>query len=199
LHEWDRSNRLHFEQLDSRRLLTRQLEDIAALAGQLKDNLDRPAAPQLYRDLCNRATLHVVARERILLPAWAREGYRELRLDAMVPHGEFKRRLADLMVTAPRATSQFRAALDAFVAAAKAQQQADEEILVPGLRQAIDLDARRLVMEDIDRLYSLGGSAAPTAPEPAPAVARELLQEARVVLSSLPLSAGERNADNQSV
>lgn len=109
----------------------------------------------LHRELCNRGTLHIIARERVLLPAWREAGYKELAVDALVPHAQFKRCLADLMVAAPARRPEFLAVLDALIEAASLQRDADEEQILPAMRKALDADARRGVLDEIDRLYAL--------------------------------------------
>jgi hypothetical protein len=171
--------------LDSLALLTRQLVEISELAEQLRANLGRPGAARLHRELCNCATLHVLARERFLLPAWARAGYKDLRLDTLAPHVEFKRHLAELMVAKPSEAASFQAVLEAFVIAARTQREVDEKLLVPALQRTVDLAERRFVMNDIDHLYGLVGRSVADLDE-ATLTGAGLLEDARIVLRSLP-------------
>lgn len=184
-------------QLESRTLLTRQLVEISSLAAQLRQSLDRPNAKRLYRELCNCATLHVLARERFVLPAWGRAHYNGLQIDALIPHAEFKRRLAELMVRKPH-DPEFLTALTTFEQAVRSQQRADEELVLPALQAAVELDERRFLMNDIDRLYSLGAAA--NAPDD-PDAARSgigLLEDAEIVLSSLGGATVERKLSSSS-
>jgi len=173
-------------------LLSRQLVEISALAGEL-GRCERAAASGLYREVCNRATLHVLARERVLLPAWRRAGWKELPSDALAAHMNFKRSLAELMVHPPGKPG-FRLALEAFVAAVEQHRQQDEQRLMPALRNAMDLDERRALCNDIEVLFDAGMGASNEPAIGSRSVAQALIEEAEVVLSSLPVSSASTAA-----
>ncbi len=148
-----------------------------------------------YRELCNRASLHVVSRERFVLPAWQRAGWRNLSSDTLVAYVNFKRALAELLVCPPGKPG-FAAALHGFLQAVAQQRTEDEQVLMPALRKALDVTDRRTVFNDIEALYENAPvqTDVPASPEPGQPPVQALLDEAQVVLSSLPHDTGESRA-----
>jgi hypothetical protein len=166
-------------------LLTRQLNEIVTLAGRLRRCRARHAAIPLHRQLCGRGALHVQARERVLLPAWRRAGWKELPAHALETHVWFKRCLAQLIVSPP-GSPDFAGSVAAFLRAARAQRERDESVLVPAVRSALQLADRRSVFAEIEQLYDSyqpGADTEPMLPDKPPAQA--LVEEAELVLSAL--------------
>lgn len=177
--------------MDGSDLLTQQLKDMAQTVQALRECERTAAAARLHRDLCNLAALYVLSRERFLLPAWQRHGRGDAqRLQA---YARFKQALAELVLNTPGRAGH-AAALAAFEAAMQAQREEDRQVLVPSLREDLDLAERRSVFNDIEVFYLAGG--APPAPEAAPGSrpAQQLVEEAEVVLSSLGRR-GEHHAE----
>ena len=171
--------------MDCSVLLTRQLNEIVILAGRLRRCRAHHAAIPLHRQLCGRGALHVQARERVLLPAWRRVGWRELPAHALEAHVWFKRCLAQLIVSPP-GSAEFAGSVAAFLRAARAQRDRDENVLVPAVRAAMQLSERRTVFEEIEQLYDSyrpGPDTEPLLPDKPPAQA--LVEEAELVLNAL--------------
>jgi len=169
--------------VDCRPLVNRQLDSIPLLVSRLKGCNADESKFQLFREICDRAVLHVLSRERVLLPAWRRARWKEFPLASFAAHARFKRALADLLVHPPAADGH-AAALEAFSHQVERQRALDGDCLIPRLRSAMDVPQRRELCNDIELLFdadqrsghpSLHFDASP----------RELVQEAAVVLSSL--------------
>ena len=177
--------------VDGSLLLTRQLVEITALAQALGQCGRQSAAAHFYRQLCNRASLHVLARERLVLPAWRRAGWKHLASDGLRAYVDFKRALAELLV-APPGQPGFAGALAAFLRAVAAQKREDERQLVPALRKGLDLTDRRTVFNEVEALYDSdepGADAAEALPAGDGPPGRALVEEAELVLSSLAAGA----------
>ncbi|MED5621931.1 hypothetical protein [Ideonella sp. BN130291] len=128
--------------------------------------------------------MHVLARERFLLPAWRKVGWKDLSSECLAAHFDFKRALADMLVSPP-GKPQYVGHLAAFMRATAVQRDIDQRILVPSLRTALPLAERRLVFNDIELLYaSHTADGPPQRSEASPW--HDLVNEAQVVLSSLP-------------
>jgi hypothetical protein len=172
--------------VDSRVLLTRQLTDIAALGKAITRCSRRASAWPFFRQLCNLAALHVQARDRLLLPAWQRAGWKELSSDGLLAHVRFKRALAELVVSPPGKPA-FAGALTRFMRAVGDQREADEYLLLPGLRGGLELAERRALFNDIEVFYDTGRPTQHVAcPEPSAGDverARLMVQEAATVLA----------------
>jgi hypothetical protein len=142
-------------------------------------------ARHLHRELCNHASLYVLSRERFLLPTWARSGGDAERLPA---YAGFKHALADLVVTPPGRPS-FRLCLTAFAGAIALQQVEDRQVLLPALREGLDLADRRNVFNEMELFYLADDRAGRgLAPRP-----QSLVDEAEVVLSSLGGTSPQRS------
>jgi hypothetical protein len=177
--------------------LTRQLVEISALAEELSRCARHSAAFHFYRQLCNRGSLHVLARERFLLPAWRKAGWKNLSSECLAAHFQFKHALADLLVSPP-GKPRYAGCLAAFMRAAKVQHDLDEKVLVPSLREGVPLHERRLVFNDIDTLYATHDGAEhapPVSPDATPW--QSLMEEAHVVLSSLSRGQGAEGGQHQ--
>jgi hypothetical protein len=169
--------------VDCSALLTRQLAELTALISRLRSSRRGDDAARLFGDLSNRAVLHVLSRERVLLPAWRHVRWKDLPLDAMRGHVRFKQALADLLVRPPSADGHAQA-LCAFEAHVEQQRLLDQHRLVPVLRDAMDIELRRELCNDVELLFETGS---PPMREPifGDASPRELIAEAEIVLSSL--------------
>lgn len=165
-------------------MLTRQLDELSSLISRLGGAARQgPAAASLLRELSNRAVLHVLARERLLLPAWREAQWKDLPSDALAAHFVFKRALAELLVLQPGAAA-FQEALAAFAAAIRQQKKLDRGRLVPALRRAMALDRRRVLCNDIELFFDAGAPPAAASPGASSSL-HELVEEAEIVLSSL--------------
>src|SRR4051812_3601091 len=99
--------------VDCHALINRQLDGILLLIRRLESCRDDQSKLQLFRELGDRAVLHVLSRETVLLPAWKRAGWKQFPLASFAAHGQFKRALAELLVQRPLA-DDFAAALESF-------------------------------------------------------------------------------------
>jgi hypothetical protein len=169
--------------VDSRALINRQLDRILWLNDRLSACKDGQRRAQMFRELCDGAVLHILSRERVLLPAWRRVGWKKFPLASFRAHVQFKRRLADLVVRPPSVEGHSDA-LDAFASHVEHQRALDDECLVPSLRCAMDVPQRRDVCNDMELLFGSDRVAA-NVPVRIDASPRELVHEAQVVLSSL--------------
>lgn len=166
--------------MDGSELLIEPLKDMAQTVQTLRACRRAAAAAQLHRDLCNRAALYVLSRERFLLPAWQRHGGGDAgRLQA---YAGFKQALAELVLQPPGRAGH-AAALAAFDAALQAQHDEDRRVLVPALREDMHVAERRSVFNEIEVFCLTGGHSARPEAAPEPRAARQLLEEAKVVLS----------------
>jgi len=169
--------------VDSRALINRQLDRILLLNGRLSACDDHSRRSQLFRELCNRAVLHILSRERVLLPAWRRIGWKKFPLASFRAHVQFKRHLAELVVRPPSAQGHSDA-LDAFASHVELQRALDDECLVPLLRSAMDVPQRRDLCNDMELLFTADRAAGDISPR-IDASPRDLVREAEIVLSSL--------------
>jgi len=169
--------------LDCSALLTRQLAELTALISRLRSSRRGDDAVRLFGDLANRAVLHVLSRERVLLPAWRHVRWKDLPLDAMTGHVRFKQALADLLVRPPTADGHAQA-LARFAEHVEQQRHLDQHRLVPVMRDAMDIDLRRQLCNDVELLFETGG-APMREPIFGDASPRDLIAEAEIVLSSL--------------
>lgn len=169
--------------VDCSALLTRQLAELTALISRLRSSRRGDDAARLFGDLSNRAVLHVLSRERVLLPAWRHVRWKDLPLDAMRGHVRFKQALADLLVRPPSSDGHAQA-LSTFAEHVEQQRLLDQHRLVPVLRDAMDLEQRRELCNDVELLFETGST-----PMREPAIGdaspRDLIAEAEIVLSSL--------------
>jgi len=169
--------------VDCSALLTRQLAELTALISRLRSSRRGEDALRLFGDLANRAVLHVLSRERVLLPAWRHVRWKDLPLDAMTAHVRFKQALAELLVRPPSSDGHAQA-LSAFAEHVEQQHRLDQHRLVPVLRDAMDLEQRRALCNDVELLFETG---APPMREltSIDATPKDLIAEAEIVLSSL--------------
>jgi len=169
--------------VDSRALINRQLDRILWLNDRLSACKEGHRKAQMFHELCDGAVLHILSRERVLLPAWRRVGWKKFPLASFRAHVQFKRRLADLVVRPPSVAGHTDA-LDAFASHVEHQRALDDECLVPSLRCAMDLPQRRDVCNDMELLFG-SGRVADDMPSRIGVSPHELVHEAQVVLSSL--------------
>ncbi|HEY8976466.1 MAG TPA: hypothetical protein VIN75_19780 [Burkholderiaceae bacterium] len=169
--------------MDCSALLTRQLAELTALISRLRSSRRGEDALRLFGDLANRAVLHVLSRERVLLPAWRHIRWKDLPLDAMTGHVRFKQALAELLVRPPSSDGHAQA-LAAFAEHVEQQHLLDQHRLVPVLRDAMDIEQRRALCNDVELLFETGS---PPMRELTAGVAspKDLVAEAEIVLSSL--------------
>lgn len=153
------------------------------LVARLRASPRERESTRLLRELSNRAVLHVISRERILLPAWRRARWRGLPLDAMTAHVRLKQALAELVVLRPT-DDRFADALAEFAAHVEAQQALDHQKLIPVLRDVMEVHERRELCNDMELLFDTGDAPA-RAELPLERSPWELIREAEIVLSSL--------------
>lgn len=178
--------------VDCHALINRQLDGILLLIRRLAASNDDRSKLQLFRELGDRAVLHVLSRETVLLPAWKRAQWRQFPLPSFAAHVQFKRALAELLVRPPLADG-FGAALDSFGHQAERQRVLDDDFLIPGLRSAMDVQQRRDLCNEIELLFDAQRSATDGAGRVG-ASADDLVAEAEVVLSSLSARRRPRQA-----
>jgi len=169
--------------LDCSALITRQLAELAALVARLQAGATAQESVQLVRELTNRAVLHVLSRERLLLPAWRRARRHDVPSDALAAHARFKQALADLVVLQPGELG-FADALAALARQVECLRSLDHGRLIPTLRHAMDVDERRELFNDIELMFETGSPPVlrTSRAEQSPG---ELIREAKVVLSSI--------------
>lgn len=158
--------------------LTSQLNAVAVLLEQLAAS--RGARRRmLWAQLTQRAAAYAWIDSHVVYPALRRSGWKGVRSDLLTASSDFQRTLADLLVinpdapTFPRALAPFRLAVAKLAA-----------VLQPGLAQALHgagLDRDPLALLEAGRAF-----AAPPQPPFDLTKASQLVQEASVVLGSLP-------------
>ncbi len=154
------------------------------LLAQLRDCADERTLKRIVRELCDRAVLHVRAREQVIMPALLRAGWQGLSAETQGVHLRFKRALANLVVN-QSGTEHFGPALQGFDQAVADLAQDDEYAFIPALRAATELSERRAMCRDIELMYQSFEPPMPqVGPEPEQAPAA-LVEEAALVLSSL--------------
>jgi hypothetical protein len=173
-------------------LLGEQLMKMRELLAQLPGCGDERVLKRIVRELCDRAALHVRAREQVIMPALLRAGWQGLSAETQGVHLRFKQALANLVVNQP-GTGHFEVALRGFDQAVADLARDDEYAFIPALRAATDLSERRAMCRDIELMYQSFEPPVPQAgpePEQAPVA---LVEEAALVLSSLAgMPAGNR-------
>lgn len=137
----------------------------------------------VFRRLCDRAGLHVLSRERFLLPAWRQVKWRDFPFASFRAHVCLKRALAELMVRPPSANGH-SAALEAFAVQVKRQRALDCDYLIARLRGALDVQQRRDLCNDIELLFETDRTSTDGLMN-LDASPRDLMWDAQVVLSSL--------------
>jgi hypothetical protein len=138
--------------MDCSTLLGEQLNALDDLARSLAVPCNDVGIHATWRELRDRAAAHLQVREQIVLPVLQR-GQRRARLEDIAPsHAELKRALAALCICEP-GEPDFEAVLDDFRNAVQAQRGADEVFTVPTLRRLTTEPERRLMCEEIERLY----------------------------------------------
>jgi len=154
------------------------------LLAQLPGCTDERALKRTVRELCDRAVLHVRAREQVIMPALLRAGWQGLSAETQGVHLRFKRALANLVVNQP-GTAHFDSALRGFDEAVAQLAADDEYAFIPALRAATELSERRAMCRDIELMYQ---SFEPPVPQVGPEPEQPpsaLVEEAALVLSSL--------------
>lgn len=171
--------------MDCSVLLGEQLARIEALVDRLKASPPKAVQKALFRELCDRAALHIHAREHILMPVIRRAGWRGVCSETLVAHVEFKRRLADLVVQTEEGP-RFLEALQALEEAVERQMVEDEIGFVPTLRAVTDLSERRALCHDMELMYQrMSSYEAPWRDTGMESPWASLREEAAIVLSSL--------------
>jgi hypothetical protein len=158
------------------------------LAHRLRSANDPFARALLFNEMAKALGGHLTAMEYVVLPALSRSGWRGVDSRVLVEHMILKRHLADLL-TLPRGSAQFEAELQDLCG--QIEQQADREQLelLPVLRESLGEGERAMLASEVEaRLGAyLGDLRTPgTEKNVDPSNAEDLLQEAKVVLASLP-------------
>lgn len=164
-------------------LINRQLDGILMLSRRLQTCNKCESRLKLHSNICNRAVLHVMSRECVLLPAWRRARWKDFPLASFQAHVRLKHALAELVIRPPLSEGH-SAAMDAFADQVIHQRALDRGYLVPMLRSAMDAPQIRDLCNEIERLFEADGPVDELSPciDTSP---RDLVQEAAVILSSL--------------
>jgi len=142
----------------------------------------------LFNELAKALGGHLSALEYVVLPALSRCGWRGVDSHVLVEHMILKRHLADLL-TLERGSEQFEAETQDLCNQIEAQADREQLELLPALRECLDEGERAMLASEVEARLSayLGDLRMPGSQKNIdPPTAEELLQEAKVVLASLP-------------
>ena len=168
--------------MDCTVLISRQLLKIQTLLAWVRQLPISKAKLLAYRELCDRAASHIQIRERLLWPILQQRGGADAPTDAV--HQKFKQAVAHMMVSPPEGL-EFERGLDTLEQVLLIQMDIDRRALVPALRMVTDVSERRSLCLDIELAYLTTVPDETQRLEDMP-TCRELVNEAQVVLSSLP-------------
>jgi hypothetical protein len=165
-------------------------EDHAVLRwlGERLSAATRTAKPMVFNEFARALGAHETVVEQTVLPALKATGWRGLSSDVLTGHADLRRELADLL-TMDKGSAAFDVAVERLLRRLARQCDLEEEKLLPVLRASLDDTQRELLAFDAEsHLTRLLGDDAPDANELELAQpVNELLEEAHVVLGSLPV------------
>lgn len=159
-----------------------------AILRWLSDRLISASTPthrqHLFDEFSKALGGHLRSIDQAVLPAMRERQWKDVRSTLLVGHVELKHRLAELL-TLRESETLFEQRLLEFVPRLADQLEREGAHLVPVLRNMLDPDARRLlglqVESQFGMLFNQGFSS------DTPEDARQLVEEARIVLSVLPV------------
>lgn len=158
------------------------------LAHRLRTARDSFSRGLLFNEMAKALGGHLSVMEYVVLPAMSRCGWHGVDSQVLVEHMILKRHLADLL-TLERGSAQFDAELQDLCNQVEAQADREQLQLLPALREWLGEGERAMLASEVEsRLGAyLGELRAPGEHTDAdPPTVEELLQEAKVVLASLP-------------
>lgn len=169
--------------------LLKQSHEVAKWLTHRLEEADLIAARQFYKEqLTNVLGGHLMAIESSVLPAVQRHGWRGVRSSVLTAHFDLKAATAQLVVADPN-----QARFDEVVGRLRDQldkeRQVEQAELLPAVQSALpDAEARQLSIDvDLHLRRSAGALEAPAA-EPIYLPEADPIEEARLILSSLPES-----------
>jgi hypothetical protein len=165
---------------------------LCQLARRVRTMSDRLSRSALFDELAKALGGHFGGLENVVLPAFSHAGAYRLRSEVLIAHMNLKRRLADLLMM-ERRNATFEAELLLFCDEVEAQAELEQRELLPALRDGLAAAERAFMAAEVEAQMSarVGRSLLRHASESAePRRANELLQEAEVVLGSLPGRSG---------
>jgi hypothetical protein len=158
------------------------------LAHRLRTARDGFSRSLLFNELAKALGGHISVMEYVVLPAMSRCGWHGVDSQVLVEHMVLKRHLADVL-TLERGSAQFQAEVQDLCNQVEAQADREQLELLPALRECLGKGERAMLASEVEsRLGAyLGELRAPGEHKDVdPPTAEELLQEAKVVLASLP-------------
>jgi hypothetical protein len=159
------------------------------LAHRLRTARDSFSRGLLFNELAKALGGHLSVMEYVVMPAMSRCGWRGVSSQVLIEHMILKRHLADLL-TLERGSDQFEAELQDLCGQVEAQADREQLELLPALRECLGEGERAMLASEVEsRLGAyLGELRAPGEHRDDPPTVEDLLQEAKVVLASLPNS-----------
>jgi hypothetical protein len=173
------------EERDLVRLLRESHEVAQWLADRLGD-ADFVAARKFYKDqLTNVLGGHLSAIEGSVLPAAQSRGWKGVRSTTLVAHFDLKAMVAQLVVTEPDG-DRFAEVVARLQQLLRREQQAVQHELLPAVVAALSPEERRQLSAEVDlHLARSVGTPLAAMRDPTALPALDVIEEARVVLSSL--------------
>jgi len=140
----------------------------------------------MFNEFARALGAHETVIDETVVPALRACGWRELHSDVLTSHATLKRSFAELL-TLGRNDPAFAAALAALIRQLARHCELEERMLLPLLHRCLDDAQREMMAFDAEaHLTRILGNERPTEDAALAQPANELLEEAHVVLSSLP-------------
>lgn len=166
--------------------LLKQSHEVARWLAERLEEADLLAARKYYKDqLTNVLGGHLLAIEGCVLPAIQRHGWKGVHAGMLVAHFELKAATAQLVVADP-ATDDFGAAVDRLKNHLDRERGIEHGELLPAIESTLPPEERRQLGIDVDLQLSRSVGELAAAAELRELPPSDPIEEARVVLSSLP-------------
>jgi hypothetical protein len=158
------------------------------IAHRLHTTQDPVARERLFNELAKALGGHLSALEDVVLPALSRSGWAGIDLQVVVEHMVLKHHLAELLTMARRSDA-FETGCSALCERIEAQAQREQMHLLPAVRKGLDEGERAMLAIEVEAHLGayLSELRTPGAHRDAePSTAEQLLEDAQLVLASLP-------------
>jgi len=167
------------------RLLRQSHEMARSLTERLEDE-DVLAARKFYKDqLTNVLGGHLRAIEVSMLPAIQRHGWKGVRSSVLTAHFDLKAATARLVVSDP-ASEQFDEVVDQLRRQLDRERHVEQTELVPAVQAALPAEECRQLSIDVDLCLQRSVGELDTSAVAAPLSNANPIEEARLILSSIP-------------